>query len=160
VNPVPRRHAVQVLVALFLVAALPFVAALLRGTGAPRCALDGRVLDTRSIVAVTTADEVVHAFCSVVCAESWLEALRPDVTHILVTDEVGGRTLPASRAYFVRSRVPTPTPSQDPIHVFADEAQAREHAGRHRGIVLEGALRPFRRLRGVQIKGQWKDSIR
>lgn len=94
------------------------------------------MLELRSLVEVTTTDGESHEFCSAVCAETWIEALHPDVEHISVTDEVTGRTLAAEDASDVRSRVPTPTPSSDPVHVFADEQQDREHAAAHRGVVI------------------------
>jgi hypothetical protein len=84
-----------------------------------------------------------HAFCSVRCAEMWLQGKNMPMAEIFVTDESSGEEMLADTAHFVRSLVLTTRVSGNRVHVFRDRADAENHASHWRGTILEDAQRPF-----------------
>lgn len=126
------------LLGLLAAAAVPALARALRAPAADRCALDGVEAGATDRVRV----EGAGLFCSIACAEAWL-AREPVPRAVFVVDEASGREVPASEAWFVRSRVVTSPRTGNRIHAFAERADAERHARAFQGRLLLGDERPF-----------------
>ncbi len=137
------------LIGLAVVAALPFVAHALRGQHSPGCEWDGLPLEPIYRVRIVERSGTTHEFCSVRCAELWLQESGSRPVRILVTDETSGAELDAATACYVRSTVATSAVTGNRVHVFStDEAASRHAAGAH-GRRLVGSERPFATMRSA-----------
>lgn len=147
-------HLLLAVAAAAVVAAVPFVL----GTGATdvpghraadaaaeRCARDGVPLEGALRLRVETTDGRGVPFCSVRCAQAWIDA-QPErtVARVLVRDEPSGTEIDASHAVFVRSTVVASRATGERIHAFASEKDAEAHAAAFGGRLLDGEDRPFR----------------
>lgn len=132
--------------AVFLVALLvPLVGSWLRRERLARCSLDGLPIAPVYQVRLVIQEGTEPRFCCIRCAQTWLslEGLTPQA--VLVTDEVSGKEIEASLAWFVRSSIVTTPITGNRIHTFSNRADANRHADLNRGRVLVGADRPFGR---------------
>lgn len=129
-------------IGLLIVVGVPLLGAWARRGAPPCCALDGRRIEPLFRVRVVGGDE--RAFCSVGCAERWLEQTG-EPAAVFVTDEASGEELAAARAHFVRSAVVTPPTAGNRTHAFARREDADRHAAAYRGEHLDGPRRPFGR---------------
>jgi hypothetical protein len=132
------------LVVILVAVGLPIVGHRVRRDAEPRCALDGVRVEPVYRVQILDHEGEAHDFCCIHCAEIWLERQRSPFREVLVTDEVSGRPINPDSAYFVRSWVVTVPTSGNRVHVFANEADAEEHARVAGGMLLLGPERPFR----------------
>lgn len=124
---------------------LPVAARAWRGPRAPACELDGSPIPDELRVRIVSDDLLSHEFCSLICAELWLEADGRRPREVRVTDEITRRELPADCAHYARSRVISNRVVRENRHVFAEERDAQLHAERFQGRVLLKAQRPFAR---------------
>jgi hypothetical protein len=127
-------------VALLAIAALPLLAARLRGP-VERCAMDGVEVRPPFRVRVTEEGGSARTFCGVTCAEAWLLRRGVAAREILVT--AGGHEIDAGTAWFVRTAANRSDGAPDGIRVFAGREDAIRHAEAYGGMVLRGAERPF-----------------
>lgn len=138
------RGRVAFAAAVFAVGAIPLAGPALRGPRGPRCALDGVTLVGAPAVRIETGDAArAPTFCCVGCAEKWVSALAVRPHTVLVTDETTGNLVPASQAWFVRSRVASQPATSDHVHAFSLREEAERHAAAYRGTILNGPARPF-----------------
>jgi hypothetical protein len=107
------------------------------------CELDGAKIDPAQRVRIVDNARRDHEFCSLVCAELWLESSQESPVEIYVTCEPMGQELSGSQAYFVRSQVVTHAPTRDRRHVFARRSDAAAHARMFRGRILVDDDKPF-----------------
>lgn len=132
------------LVAAIIVAvSLPIAAHWLRGHRDDSCELDGMPLVPAYRVRVVREHDQDHAFCSIRCAEIWLQGKDNAALKVFVTDETSGQEIVAAAAHFVRSLVCTTRVSGNRVHAFRDRADAEAHANHCRGTILDDAQRPF-----------------
>ena len=96
---------------ILLLAGLPIVGCWLRRSPQPCCALDGVRLEAVFRVRVQDHEGHSHEFCSVRCAELWLQRQPAPPRAIYVTDEATGQEIDAASAYYVRSQVVTAAPA-------------------------------------------------
>ena len=141
-----KQHWLLASGALLVVLGLPFVGKSLRSAGPPGCQLDGVVIEQAYVVRVTDALQHEHSFCSVRCAQLWLERHGRPVRSVKVTDELSGQFIDQTTAWYVRSSVVTTPTSGNRVHVFRERAAALEHAATHGGRLLEMEARPFEAL--------------
>ena len=132
--------------ALALAAALPLLGQALGGRTAAGCAADGVALAGSPVVKLVGEDGAEVSFCCVGCAKGWPSS--PSPRRILVTDELTGRMFDARDAWFVRSMVVAQPATEDRVHAFASEEEARRHLRAYRGVFLTGPLHPFNRKGG------------
>ncbi len=130
-------------IVLFLVVGLPLAGKWLRRHDAPRCAVDGLVIDP--LYRVRVVDDAGHAysFCCVKCARRWWRRHADERTATFVTDETSGDEIPANQAYFVDSNVITNPVTNNSIHVFRKRVDAEAHARGFAGELLTGTELPF-----------------
>jgi hypothetical protein len=127
---------------VLLLAGLAALGSLARQSGRDGCALDGQSIDRVFRVRMMLRDETARSFCCIRCAELWRRwAAR--VRAVYVTDEVTGREIDASLAWFVRSSVVTRPSTGNRVHAFARRSDAERHARACNGTLLEGPERPF-----------------
>ena len=136
------RFSALAVVGVLVAAALPVVAARVRGPGPARCSRDGTVLAGTLRIRAEHPDRETARFCSVRCASDWI-ARSGAGWEAIVADETNGSDVPASRAWFARSRVAASPASGENIHAFANRADADAHVALYGGRVLEGGDRPF-----------------
>lgn len=134
---------------LVLAAALPALAAALRPARAEGCARDGVPVDGLFAVRIERAGAAAATFCSVRCADAWLQA-GPDgaaTPVVSVRDETSGAWLPLGAAVLVRSTIVASKATGERIHAFDSEAAAEAHVKAYGGVLLTGADRPFAEFR-------------
>lgn len=83
------------------------------------------------------ADGKTLKFCCIGCARKWLDGNRGKVEYITVTDEVTGKRIDASIAYFVESSIVTNQSTGNRIHVFAEKGDAEKHAKEFGGTIIK-----------------------
>jgi hypothetical protein len=128
---------------ILLLAGLPIVGCWLRRSPQPCCALDGVRLEAVFRVRVQDHEGHSHEFCSVRCAELWLQRQPAPPRAIYVTDEATGQEIDAASAYYVRSQVVTAAPTGNRVHVFRRRSDAERHASVFGGMLLGSSERPF-----------------
>jgi hypothetical protein len=114
----------------------------------PRCAMDGAILSSTAFVVVETEGGLALDFCSLGCAEHYLNASQLKPWRILLADESSGRPIDAADAYFARSQVVVKGSNGDRRHVFKNPEDAAAHAETFRGRQLTAAEAPFAAYRG------------
>lgn len=130
---------------LALAVLLPVVGHRWRNGGVNRCAFDGARINPARAVAIDSKPHGLRQFCSLACAENWLQRSKTQPLQIWVTDESTGEQLDASEAFYVRSQVLAHAPTRDRRHVFGDLAAAQRHAEQYLGRLLERQEQPFAR---------------
>lgn len=133
-------------VSLILAVALPVLRRQTQGTEQGYCALDGMRVTPETRVGVKLESGKRVEFCSIRCAEWWLQATGAKPVQVRVTDETTGEEMDASEATFVRSEVVIHPWSHERRHVFRLRQDAENHASTFRGRILEGENIPFSRL--------------
>jgi hypothetical protein len=128
---------------LVVVGLLPVLGSWLRGDGGERCTLDGVLIEPAFRVRVVSRHSGSLPFCSIGCAEHWIETHHETPQAVFVTDEMTDREIPATAAHYVRSTVVTNSLTGERRHVFAREPDAKRHARAARGRILVGPERPF-----------------
>ena len=131
------------LIGLVVVAALPVAGHWIRGQRTGRCAFDGMPIEPIWRVRMLNRQGAADEFCCIRCAELWLERGNLVPAAIYVTDEVTGREIDSSLAYFVRSSVVTTPHTNNRIHVFQEKAESEKHAMSARGKVLRDIDKPL-----------------
>jgi hypothetical protein len=126
-----------------VVVGLPFAGHWARQGRAGRCALDGDRIDPVYRVRIVDRAGANREFCCILCAERWLALEAAGSSIVYVTDEIGGKELPASDAYFVRSTVVTQPATGNRVHAFARRSDAQRHADEAHGAMLAGGERPL-----------------
>jgi hypothetical protein len=140
---VQHRWWISALIGLVAVALLPVAGHWIRGRRAGRCALDGMAVQPIWRVRVVNREGEADEFCCIRCAEVWLQRMKSRPEAIFVTDEVTGREIDSSRAYFVRSTVVTMPHTGNRVHVFHQKAESEKHAAVARGKALVNGERPL-----------------
>ena|SRR5437588_8917805 len=124
-----------VLAGLLIVFGLPLAGTLARRTAGPRCAFDGAPIEPLYRVRIVDAEGGERTFCCLHCAGLW-RGHRPRPRAMFVTDEATGAEIPATSAWFVRSRVVTMPHTQNRVHIFGSQADAQRHADAAGGLML------------------------
>ncbi len=140
---IPRSWWLAAALALLFAGALPPLATYLRGPQVARCNYDGLAVEPAFQVRFAWPDARDIRFCSLTCAELWLQASGRQPSSIWVTDEPSGVAIPLEDAHFVRSSVVVHRPTRDRRHVFADRDTAQRHAEQFFGRILTFAEQPF-----------------
>jgi hypothetical protein len=96
-----------------------------RGARPDRCSLDGTAIEPIHRVDLMQGGDPVASFCSLACALAWPAV--PAGSWWQLRDEVSGRPIDASRAWFVESRVVTVATRRERIHVFLEPTEAMNH---------------------------------
>ena len=123
-----------IVIAIFLLVAL--VTSFMKRSGGDRCALDATKIEPIYQVDITPQDGKTLKFCCIECSKKFLAANRGKVSAVTVTDEVTGKRIDASIAYFVESSIVTNQSTGNKIHVFAEKADAEKHAKDFSGTVI------------------------
>lgn len=129
-----------VLIVLFIAAAVG--SALLKKSGGNVCALDAMRIEPIYQVDIAPVNGKVLKFCCIECARKWIAANKGNVSAVTVTDEVTGKRLDASIAWFVESSIVTNRSTGNRIHVFADKGDAEKHAKEFGGTVIKNPFAP------------------
>ncbi len=124
-----------IVIVIFLLIAL--ATSLMKKSGGDRCALDAIKIEPIYQVDITVADGKTLKFCCVGCARKWMDGNKGKVEYITVTDEVTGKRIDESIAYFVESSIVTNQSTGNRIHVFAEKADAEKHAKEFGGTIIQ-----------------------
>jgi hypothetical protein len=103
-----------------------------------RCALDGNRIQTWARVDLMAGDKVLKSFCCVTCAGQWPDV--PENAYWQVHDEITGKPLDATRAWFVRSAKVTVAARACRIHVFREWPDSVAHARQYDGRIIPNPL--------------------
>lgn len=123
-----------IVIAVFILAAL--AGSLLKKSGGDVCALDGMRIEPIYQVDIDPAEGKTLKFCCIGCARKWLVANKGKVGAVTLTDEVTGKRIDASIAFFVESSIITNPSTGNRIHVFAERADAEKHAKEFGGTII------------------------
>jgi len=107
-----------------------------RGTAGGVCAQDRVPLKPVYQVEVAMAEGSSVSLCNVTCALLYLEEGGRRAREVTVRDETTGEPIDSEAALYVESEVFTHRESANRIHVFALEADARQHAEHYGGEAL------------------------
>lgn len=129
-----------IIIVLFILAAVVSVS--LKKSGGEKCALDGLRIEPIYQVDIATSDGETQKFCCIDCARKWLAANKGKISAVTVTDEITGKKVDASIAWFVESSVVTNPSTGNRIHVFAEKEDAARHAREFGGTVIDNPLAP------------------
>lgn len=124
-----------IVIVIFILLALS--TSLMKKSGGDVCALDAIKIEPIYQVDITVADGKTLKFCCIGCARKWLAGNKGKVEYITVTDEVTGKRIDASIAYFVESSIVTNQSTGNRIHVFAEKADAEKHAKEFGGTIIK-----------------------
>ena len=128
-----------IVIFIFLLVAL--AGSLMKKSGGDRCALDATKIEPIYQVDFSPREGKTEKFCCIECARKWLAANKGKVAAVTATDEVTGKRIDASIAYFVESDVVTNRSTGNRIHAFADRIDAEKHARDFNGVIIEN---PFK----------------
>jgi ribosomal protein L24E len=98
-----------------------------------RCDYDGVKIEPLYGVYFILQDGTEKKFCSIVCASMSFLELKKKVKEVLVVDEVSGKKISASQAFFVGSEVVTVPHNKNRIHVFKNREDAMRHLEKFKG---------------------------
>jgi NosL protein len=129
------------LIVIFLFLLVALAASLMKKSEGESCALDATKIEPIYQVDITPREGKILKFCCIECARKWLAANKGRVSAVTVTDEVTGKRIDASIAFFVESSVVTNQSTGNKIHVFEEKADAEKHARDFNGTVIEN---PFK----------------
>ncbi len=102
-----------------------------------RCDYDGVKIEKIYAVYFTLKDGKEKKFCSIVCASMSFSELKGKVKEVMVVDEISGKRIKASHAFFVESEVITVPHNKNRIHVFGNREDASRHLKRFKGRWVE-----------------------
>lgn len=123
-----------ILMSFFILAAL--AGSLIKKSSGDRCALDATRIEPIYQVDIAPTVGKTLKLCCIECAKKWLAANKGKVSAVTVTDEVTGKRIDASVAYFVKSSIVTNPSTGNNIHVFADKAEAERHIKNFNGSII------------------------
>ena len=124
-----------IVIVIFLLVAL--ATSFLKRSGGDKCALDAIKIEPIYQVDVTPTEGKTLKFCCIECSKKFLAANRGKVNAVTVTDEVTGKRIDASIAFFVESSIVTNQSTGNRVHVFAEKADAEKHAKDFSGVIIE-----------------------
>jgi peroxiredoxin len=111
------------------------------------CKVDGTgiIPITRVVLIDATGEETL--FCSLCCAKVWLDShvglvqqLIDGKSSLTVVDEISGKEIDASLAYWVQSKEYSRQENRCQSHVFSDKQAASKYLRQHQGQELPGYL--------------------
>ncbi|MGB9629536.1 MAG: hypothetical protein ACPL6D_12825 [Thermodesulfobacteriota bacterium] len=108
-----------------------------RKSEADRCDYDGVKIEPIYAVYFTLQDGRGKKFCSIVCASMSFLELKGKVKEVLVVDEISGKRIKASQAFFIESEVVTVPHNKNRIHVFGNREDAIKHLEEFKGKWVE-----------------------
>lgn len=123
-----------IVVLIFLLLAL--ATSFMKRSGGDMCALDATKIEPIYQVDITPAEEKTLKFCCIECAKKWQAANKGKAGSVTVTDEVTGKRIDASIAWFVESNIVTNQSTGNRIHAFAEKADAEKHSKDFRGTII------------------------
>jgi len=118
---------------IFLIISLTFGCSGEKKSIDDRCDYDGVKIEPLYGVYFILQDGTEKKFCSIVCASMSFLELKKKVKEVLVVDEVSGKKLSASQAFFVGSEVVTVPHNKNRIHVFKNREDAMRHLEKFKG---------------------------
>jgi len=118
---------------IFLIISLTFGCSRERKPIDDRCDYDGVKIEPLYGVYFILQDGTEKKFCSIVCASMSFLELKKKVKEVLVVDEVSGKKISASQAFFVGSEVVTVPHNKNRIHVFKNREDAMRHLEKFKG---------------------------
>ena len=124
-----------IVIVIFLLVAL--ATSFMKRSGGDKCALDAIKIEPIYQVDVTPTEGKTLKFCCIECSKKFLAANRGKVNAVTVTDEVTGKRIDASIAFFVESSIVTNQSTGNRVHVFAEKADAEKHAKDFSGVIIE-----------------------
>ena len=124
-----------IVIVVFLLVAL--ATSFMKRSGGDRCALDAIKIEPIYQVDVTPTEGKTLKFCCIECSKKFLAANRGKVNAVTVTDEVTGKRIDASIAWFVESSIVTNQSTGNKIHAFAEKTDAEKHAKDFSGVIIE-----------------------
>ena len=124
-----------IVIVIFLLVAL--ATSFMKRSGGDRCALDAIKIEPIYQVDVTPTEGKTLKFCCIECSKKFLAANRGKVNAVTVTDEVTGKRIDASIAWFVESSIVTNQSTGNKIHAFAEKTDAEKHAKDFSGVIME-----------------------
>ncbi|RJQ47946.1 MAG: hypothetical protein C4538_04680 [Nitrospiraceae bacterium] len=132
-----NRKAAPAAVIIAVSAVVSLLTIILHKQSVSVCSYDGEDIMSIYEVNIKIKNGGMLRFCSVYCAEAWFRENSPEAASVTVTDELTGEKLDASLAIFVESDVVSVAATNNRIHVFKDEYQAREHAKQYNGRIVD-----------------------
>jgi len=129
-----KKWPIIIVVAFTLIAV---AGSLFKKSGGDVCALDAIKIEPIYQVDITPADGKTLKFCCIGCARKWLAGNKGKVEYITVTDEVTGKRIDSSIAYFVESSIVTNQSTGNRIHAFSEKADAEKHAKEFGGTIIQ-----------------------
>jgi ribosomal protein L24E len=118
---------------IFLIISLTFGCSRERKPIDDRCDYDGVKIEPLYGVYFILQDGTEKKFCSIVCASMSFLELKKKVKEVLVVDEVSGKKISTSQAFFVGSEVVTVPHNKNRIHVFKNREDAMRHLEKFKG---------------------------
>ncbi len=131
-------------ITLFIIFVIISLASGCKGERKPieeRCDYDGVKIEPLYAVYFTLQDGSEKKFCSIVCAFMSFSELKKKVKEVMVVDEISGKKISDSQAFFVESEVVTVLHNKNRIHAFGNREDAEKHLKRFNGRWNEN---PFR----------------
>ncbi len=124
------------------------------------CRVDGTEIVPITRVALVDATGEEFLFCSLCCAKTWLEGhgehvkqLESETATLTVVDEISGKEVDASLAYWVKSEEYSRQENKCQSHVFSDKQAASKYLRQHQGKERLGYLA------GLGLQLSWADDF-
>lgn len=102
-----------------------------------RCDYDGVKIKPIYAVYFILQDGKEKKFCSIVCASMSFSEIKKKIKEVVVIDEISGKRIKASQAFFVESEVVTVPHNKNQIHVFMNREDAIKHLEKFKGRWIE-----------------------
>ncbi len=102
-----------------------------------RCDYDGVKIEPLYAVYFTLQDGTEKKFCSITCASMSFSELKKKVKEVMVVDEISGKKISASQAFFIESEVVTIPHNKNWVHVFGSREDAIKHLNKFKGRWVE-----------------------
>ncbi len=139
------RKKVWIIGILIVIGAIAAIGGFMRGHMAARCDYDGTQIQPIYEVNFELEDGSTKRFCCIVCALMDLKDEEKRLKYITMVDEVSGKKIDDSLAFFVESDVITIPHVKNRIHVFAEKGDAERHARQFNGKLIPN---PFKKALG------------
>jgi len=130
------KKKVWIIVILLVIGVIAAIGGLMKGRMAARCDYDGTRIQPIYEVDFEFEDGSIKRFCSIVCSLMDLKDEKKKLKYITVVDEVSGKKIDDSLAFFVESDVIAIPHVKNRIHVFAEKADAERHASQFDGKLI------------------------
>lgn len=128
---------VETLLIVFLILFLGLGCKGERKSETDRCDYDGVKIEPIYAVYFILQDGTEKKFCSIVCGSMSFSELKGKVEEVMVVDEISGKRIKASQAFFVESEVITVPHNKNRIHVFMKREDAVRHLEKFKGRWME-----------------------